>query len=143
MSSMRTDHRRPSETILLVEDEVFIRMDMAELLRESGYRVSEAANAGEAIDALSSKLTVDLVVTDVKMPGAMDGFALAEWIKTRRPGVEVVVTSGDARAKERADRSSKFGAFLPKPYTGRALLDLVAQALARRAPKAGDAASAA
>jgi CheY-like chemotaxis protein len=143
MSSARTNHRPPFETILLVEDEVLIRMDMAEFLRQSGYRVSEAANAAEAIDALDSKQIVDLVVTDVKMPGEMDGFALAEWIRARRPGVEVVVTSGDSRSKERAERSSAFGAFLPKPYTGRALLDLIARALAQRSPTIGGAAGAA
>jgi two-component system, response regulator PdtaR len=118
-------------------------MDTAEFLRQSGYHVSEAANATEAIDVLASKLTVDLVVTDVKMPGEMDGFALAEWIKTRRPCVEVVFTSGDSRSKELAERSLKFGAFLPKPYTGGALRDLIGRTLARRAPKTSKAADAA
>src|ERR1700739_3979762 len=106
MSSARTNHRPPFETILLVEDEVLTRMDMAEFLRQSGYRVSEAANAAEAIDALNSKLTVDLVITDVKMPGDVDGFALAEWVRTNRAGVEVIVASGDAESKRRAEQSS-------------------------------------
>jgi CheY-like chemotaxis protein len=142
MSDVTQDHRPPPETILFVEDEVLTRMDMAEFLRQSGYRVSEAATAAEAIDALGSKLTVDLVVTDVKMPGDMDGFALAEWIKTNRPGVEVIVASGDDSSKERAEQDSTFGLFLPKPYTGRALLDLVQQALTRRAPDLGAAGAA-
>ena len=143
MSDEVTDHRPPPETILFVEDEVLTRMDMAEFLRQSGYRVSEAASAAEAIDALSSKLAVDLVITDVRMPGDMDGFALAEWIRANRPGVEVIVTSGDALAKDVADQSLEFAAFLVKPYTGRALLDLVIQALAKRAPDIGGAAGAA
>ncbi|HLH49754.1 MAG TPA: response regulator [Roseiarcus sp.] len=143
MSDAVTDHRPPPETILFVEDEVLTRMDMAEFLRQSGYRVSEAASAAEAVDALSSKLAVDLVITDVRMPGDMDGLALAEWIKANRPGVEVIVTSGDALAKDVADQSLQFVAFLPKPYTGRALLDLVIQALAKRAPDIGGAAGAA
>jgi CheY-like chemotaxis protein len=126
MSDAVTDHRPPPETILFVEDEVLTRMDMA-----------------EAIDALSSKLAVDLVITDVRMPGDLDGFALAEWIKANRPGVEVIVTSGDALAKDVADQALEFGAFLVKPYTGRALLDLVIQALAKRAPDIGGAAGAA
>lgn len=110
---------------------------MAEFLRQSGYRVSEAVNAAEAIDALNTKFAVDLVVTDVRMPGNMDGFALAEWVRVNRAGVEVILCSGDLEAKEKAGRLQDVGAFLPKPYTGRALLDLVVQALARRAPNIG------
>lgn len=142
MSDATQDHRPPPETILFVEDEVLTRMDMAEFLRQSGFRVSEAANAAEAIDALSSKLTVDLVITDVKMPGDTDGFALAEWVRTNRPGVEVIVASGDADSKRRAEQSLTAGLFLPKPYTGRTLLDIVQQALARRMPDLGAAGAA-
>jgi CheY-like chemotaxis protein len=143
MDDAVAEHRPPPETILFVEDEVLIRMDMAEFLRQSGYRVSEAANVAEAIDALSSKFAVDLVVTDVKMPGSMDGFALAEWVRANRAGVEVIICSGDAEAKERASQSQILGAFLLKPYTGRALLDLVRQALAKGAPEMGGALGAA
>src|SRR5579872_2705059 len=137
------DHRPPPETILFVEDEVLVRMDMAEFLRQSGFRVSEAANATEAIDALNSKFAVDLVVTDVRMPGNMDGFALAEWVRANRAGVEVILCSGDADARERASKSPDLGGFLPKPYTGRALLDLVKQALAKGATEIGGALGAA
>jgi DNA-binding NtrC family response regulator len=135
------DHRPPPETILFVEDEVLTRMDMAEFLRQSGYRVSEASCAAEAIDALNSKFAVDLVVTDVRMPGDIDGFALAEWIRDHRPGVEIIICSGDPRSKERMSQSSKLGAFLAKPYTGRALLDLVKQALAKGTPEFDDGAA--
>jgi CheY-like chemotaxis protein len=126
-----TEHRPPPETILFVEDEVLTRMDMAEFLRQSGYRVSEAANAGEALDALNSKFAVDLVVTDVRMPGDMDGFALAQWVRDNRPGVEIIICSGDPGAKDRAAQTPNLGAFLSKPYTGRALLELAKQALAK------------
>jgi DNA-binding NtrC family response regulator len=143
MNDAVAEHRPPPETILFVEDEVLIRMDMAEFLRQSGYRVSEAANVAEAIDALNSKFAVDLVVTDVKMPGNMDGFALAEWVRANRAGVEVIICSGDSDAKERASQSPILGAFLLKPYTGRALLDLVRQALAKGAPEMGGALGAA
>jgi CheY-like chemotaxis protein len=137
------DHRPPPETILFVEDEVLTRMDMAEFLRQSGYRVSEAASAAEAIDALNSKFAVDLVVTDIRMPGETDGFGLAEWVRNNRPGVEVILSSGDPRSKERAEGLPELGPFLPKPYTGRALLDLVKQALAKRTPGASGVAGAA
>jgi DNA-binding NtrC family response regulator len=131
MDDAVTDHRPPPETILFVEDEVLIRMDMAEFLRQSGYRVSEAANAAEALDALNSKFAVDVVVTDVRMPGEMDGFALARWVRDNRPGVEIIICSGDPGSKDTANQSPNLGAFLTKPYTGRALLDLVKQALVK------------
>ena len=75
-------------------------MDMAEFLRECGYRVHEAANAREAVEALQSKFAVDLVFTDINLPDGMDGLELAEWIFTNRPGVRVVVATGGAPRTE-------------------------------------------
>jgi CheY-like chemotaxis protein len=128
---MADDHSPPPETILFVEDEAVTRMDMTDFLRQSGFTVTEAANAAEAVDILNSKLTIDLVITDVKMPGDMDGVVLARWVRENRPGVEVILVSGDTRSIEQLPTSGD-GAFLPKPYTGRALLDLVNEALAKR-----------
>jgi CheY-like chemotaxis protein len=59
----------PPETILFVEDEALVRMDMAEFLRECGYRVHEAATAEEAIEALQAKFVIDLVFTDINLSG--------------------------------------------------------------------------
>ena len=84
----------PPETVLFVEDEALIRMDMAEFLRECGYRVHEAANADEALEALQSKFAIDLVFTDINLPGGMDGLELSEWVLSNRPGVKVLVTTG-------------------------------------------------
>ncbi len=84
----------PPETVLFVEDEALIRMDMAEFLRECGYRVHEAANADEALEALQSKFAIDLVFTDINLPGGMDGLELSEWVLSNRPGVRVLVTTG-------------------------------------------------
>jgi CheY-like chemotaxis protein len=131
MDEADRDHRPPPETILFVEDETLIRMEMAEFLRQSNYRVSESANAAEALAALNSKLAIDLVFLDIMMPGDMDGIELAQWIRTNRPGVEVILTSGDAFSKERAAKAPDLGPFIDKPYTGRALLELVKEALAK------------
>ena len=78
----------PPETILFVEDEALVRMDMAEFLRECGYRVHEAATAEEA------KFLIDLVFTDINLSGGMNGLELAEWTLHHRPGVKVLVTTG-------------------------------------------------
>src|SRR5271165_6665101 len=112
------EHPAPPETILFVEDEALVRMDMAEFLRECGYRVHEAANASEALEALQSKFAIDLVFTDINLPGGMNGLELAEWILNNRPGVKTLITTG--RPIERGAPPMP-GAFLAEPYTGRDL----------------------
>ena len=64
----------PSATILVVEDEILIRMDLADYLRECGYHVIEASNADEAMAVLQSGREVGVALADVQMPGSMDGF---------------------------------------------------------------------
>ncbi len=120
----------PPQTILFVEDEALIRMDMAEFLRECGYRVHEAANANEALEALQAKFAIDLVFTDINLPGGMGGLELAEWISSNRPGVKTLITTG--RPLESV-APALAGRFLAKPYTGRDLLDRVKQALDKSA----------
>ena len=120
----------PAQTILFVEDEAVVRMDMAEFLRECGYRVHEAANAVEALEALQAKFAIDLVFTDINLPGGMNGLELAEWILSNRPGVKTLVTTGRPIEHSAPPRA---GAFLAKPYTGRDLLDRVKEALAKPA----------
>ena len=105
--------------VLVVDDEVLIRMMLCESLRQAGCEVIEAASADEALTVLATAPSPDVLVTDVKMPGALDGLELASRIRTTRPGVKVVVTSGHTPAQTAA---SVADAFLPKPF---ALGDLV------------------
>ena len=128
MSDSGSQIHAPAQTILFVEDEPLIRMDMAEFLRECGYRVHEAADGAEALQALQAKFAIDLVFTDINLPGGTNGLELAEWISSHRPGVKTLITTG--RPLERGAPPIA-GAFLAKPYTGRDLLDRVKQALAR------------
>jgi CheY-like chemotaxis protein len=125
----------PSETILFVEDEALVRMDMAQFLRECGYHVYEAASAKEAIEALQAKFVVDLVFTDINLPGGMDGLELGEWALSARPGVKVLVTTGDA--SRIVDIPQTIGPNLAKPYTSRDLLDRVRQALTKPSAEGG------
>ena len=106
----------PPETILFVEDETLVRMDMAEFLRECGYRVHEAATAKEAIEALQAKFVVDLVFTDINLLTGMNGLELADWTLNNRPGVKVLVTTGDA---SRTDIPQTVGLVLAKQYFAR------------------------
>jgi CheY-like chemotaxis protein len=69
-------------------------MDMAELLRECGFRVHEAADANEALEVLRAKFAVDLVFTDINFLNGMNGVELAEWTLRNCRGVKVLVTTG-------------------------------------------------
>lgn len=99
-------------TVLLVEDEALLRMLMAELLRDAGVRVIEAATADEALAVLTAGLHVDVVFTDVRMPGRMDGVALALALGRDRPEIPVLVTSGDLDPEV----ARQMATFIPKPY---------------------------
>src|SRR5690348_159246 len=83
-----------AQTVLVVEDELMVRLPMAEYLRDCGYSVLEAGNAGEAIDVINNCGPVNVVFSDVRMPGAMDGFGLAKWCETHHPDIPVLLTSG-------------------------------------------------
>ena len=77
-----------TDVVLVVEDEVLIRMVIADYLRTCGYRVIEAASADEALVILQhTEFQVDVVFSDIEMPGSMDGFALSKWLRANRPGV--------------------------------------------------------
>ena len=86
---------------------------LADDLREQGYAVIEAANADEALAVLRSSVAVDLVMTDVQMPGTIDGFVLAQVVRAERPSVKVVIGSGRVPAPELIEKAD---AFFLKPY---------------------------
>ena len=121
--------------ILVVEDEVLVRMVIADYLRDCGYRVFEAANVDEAKAVLTADTEVDLVFSDVQMPGASDGFELASWIRTHHPGVAVILTSGWAGAADKARDLCHAGPVVPKPYQHATVLRRI-QGLLRKAGRA-------
>jgi two-component system, response regulator PdtaR len=106
-------HDKPI-SILIVEDEALIRFAMAEELSDQGYRVFEAANADEAIAFLEAEPSIQIMFTDVDMPGSMDGLKLSAAVRNRWPPVKIVVTSGK-RLVEITDLPDG-GVFFAKPY---------------------------
>jgi CheY-like chemotaxis protein len=82
-----------AKSILVVEDEVFVRIDVAMSLENEGYRVTQAANAEEALAVLQTQTPVHLMLTDVSMPGLIDGLQLAAQVRTQWPGVKIVLMS--------------------------------------------------
>jgi len=89
---------RTPPTILVVDDEVLVRIAAAERLRAAGYAVIEAANAAEAIRLMGTAQRIDLVFSDIHMPGDMDGHQLGAWILRERPHIKVLLTTGTDRA---------------------------------------------
>ena len=103
----------PLPSILVVEDEMLIRSVVSMYLRDCGFQVVEAGNADEAVRVLESGLAVDLVFSDVNMPGSMNGFGLAEWLHHQRPGLHLILTSG---SRQKMDDLGKHRPLLAKPY---------------------------
>lgn len=112
-----------AQTILVVEDEFLIRFMLADSLREFGYQVLEAANGDEGFEILISGQVIDLIVTDVRMPGAIDGMELTRRSKLLAPARPVIVCSADLFKSQ----SRPADEFLAKPYTIEALAGLTAR----------------
>ncbi len=104
-------------TVLVVEDELFVREPIAEYLRDCGYHVLEAADAREAISLVDASAGVDVVFSDVRMPGDMDGFALAHWLRTHHPEVSVLLTSGYYAVRNRGGAAIEDVKLIEKPYS--------------------------
>jgi CheY-like chemotaxis protein len=99
-------------TILMVEDNADVRLMGATLLEEAGFEVHQAADADEALSMILEGLGFDLLFTDIVMPGAMDGVALAAEVRRLQPGVPVLLTTGWG------DRANDHGGLelIGKPY---------------------------
>jgi two-component system, response regulator PdtaR len=116
----------PTRTVILVvEDEPLVRIFMADFLEEAGFKVFEAVNADEAITVLQARPDVQTVITDIEMPGSMNGLDLAKTIHLRWPRIRIVVTSG--RARPGPDDLSDGAAFLAKPYRPETVIQMVQQ----------------
>lgn len=105
--------------VLVVEDEFLIRMVVSDHLRDCGYTVVEAFNGDEALDLLKSGAPFDLIFTDVRMPGAIDGLALLAYAVHHRPELPVVLTSG--HLDPRLAYGGGAANFLAKPCTPEAI----------------------
>ena len=117
--------RHEGKVALVVDDEVFARLYAAQILLDEGFTVLEAADAAEGLEILNQDSAVDVLFTDISMPGGMDGLALINKAREIRPDIALLVTSGLMQPKE-ADvaRGVKF---LPKPYTAYALMRMIRQ----------------
>jgi CheY-like chemotaxis protein len=107
------ESRRP--VVLIVEDELLLRMDAIDMIEAAGFEVVEAGNADEAIEVLESRRDITVVFTDIQMPGSMDGLKLARAVRGRWPPIKIVATSGHVEVSE--TDLPEGGRFLAKPYS--------------------------
>lgn len=116
--------------ILVVEDSALIRMSAVALVLFAGSKALEARDAYEAIRILEARADIDLVFTDVQMPGTIDGIKLAHYIRDRWPPVKLIVASGNAIIEE--SNLPAGSRFFAKPYENHAIADAMARMLSSR-----------
>lgn len=108
--------------ILVVEDDFLVCAFATEVLAAAGYRLLTAHTASEALEKLEAEPDVDLLFTDIVMPGGCDGLMLAEQAKARWAHLKVLYTSGYAARLVGTDAAPLLGPFMPKPYRPQQLL---------------------
>jgi two-component system, response regulator PdtaR len=108
-----------SHIILVVEDGVLLRMMFSDQLRAAGYRVLEASNADTALDLLRhDALNIAVVISDIDMPGSMNGIGLAHVIRLERPLIKIILVSGHEMPLDGVHHD----AFFAKPYNAPAII---------------------
>jgi DNA-binding NtrC family response regulator len=118
VNSARSEQQGPKRdepVLLLVEDDFDTRWAAAEWLRDAGFRVIEAGDAKEAMSVLSAGEHVDIVFSDVFMPGDFTGVFLAEWIAKHHPSIPVLLTSGAPKDAHIATAPESRQHFIEKP----------------------------
>jgi CheY-like chemotaxis protein len=113
---------------LLVEDEPLVRLLQVDILREANFWVLEAQDADEAFEMLKNRPDVRVVLTDVDMPGSLDGFEFARLVKQGWPEVGVIVISG--KTAPGPGDLPEGAAFAPKPLRPAALVERIHQVMA-------------
>ena len=135
MSSSNTEQGQASgrpHRILIVEDEFLIRLTLAEVLTDEGYTVMEAETADEAVKLLEQTPDIDVLLTDIQLPGQLDGRALVQHVRQTQPDLPVIFMTG------RPDAAVAHGAgareiYVAKPYLPSEICAAVRKMLAGQA----------
>lgn len=116
--------------VLVVEDEALLRLDAFDTLDRAGFEVCEAASASEALVVLDQRHDVAVVVTDVEMPGPLNGLDLARQVRKTRPEVAIILVSG--RTRPQPEEIPQEVEFLSKPYRTSTLITRVRAAAEKK-----------
>lgn len=99
-----------------------VRMTIAEYLRDCGYTVLEAGDAQQAMAIVDTDRSVNLVFSDVRMPGPVDGFGLAQWLRRTHPDIAVLLTSGYNHMRSLPPDLMRGTRLIEKPYSQAAVV---------------------
>jgi DNA-binding NtrC family response regulator len=125
------------QVVLVVDDEPMIRLALAVHLDEKGFEVREAGSADEAVAILQEPgCVVNLVFSDVRMPGEMDGIGLSRWIFENRPNIAVILASGDIGKMTAMDDLCGADA-ITKPYNYEVATNKIREAIRKKMPPLG------
>ena len=125
--------KQDAPTALVAEDDVLLRLALAEYLRDAGFHVLEAADGDEARKIVGASMRVDVLISDVHMAQPGEGIDLAHWIGANHPGLPVILTSGSRGvAASPALAACGNAVFVPKPYTERQMERLARSRISAR-----------
>lgn len=122
---MNADPEKSKLVILVVDGDVLVRLTIAEYLRGCGFTVLEAASGDEALVVLQTDRPVDVVFSEVELPGATDGFILSAWVRRHRPGTKTILTGSVRRSAHSAAGLCNDDGPLPKPYEQQIVLERI------------------
>ncbi len=122
-NALATERKQGPVSILVVEDSFDLRFTLSEWLRNQKYIVYEATSADEAKTLLSSSFSIDMVITDIEMPGSINGLGLVDYIKESKPCLNIAVVSGND--KHSAQLRNRDIPFFKKPYDLRQVSALI------------------
>jgi len=127
-----------SRTVLVLDDDVLVRMPVVQFLRDCGYHVVKAANTDEAITILQNTNTpVDVVLSEIDIPGSMNGFGFAQWARSVRPELKILLAGTPERTVQNAAELCEVGPTLKRPYDHKRVLHRIKRLLAARAEQGG------
>lgn len=114
--------------ILVVDDNDGVRELACVILQSAGYQVTSAASGDEALFEIAADRAIGLLLTDIMMPGRLDGWELARWSRFLRPSLPIIYMTGYSK-KPPGEQAGGFGPIMQKPWTAAQLLSMVRQAL--------------
>jgi len=110
-------------TIVIVEDDILANEHLEFILQQAGYVVLSATSADEAAELLEDREDVRLIVTDINLPGTVNGLKLAATAKAQQPDMNVIIVTGYSAPKN--DEIPPGSLFIPKPYNARKMIEAV------------------
>ena len=124
------DHPVVPAVVLVVEDEMLLRMRAVDIVEDAGFTSVEAVDADEAVAILESRSDIAMVFTDIQMPGSMDGLDLARTVHDRWPAIKIILVSGRLELSER--KRPVNSRFFQKPFAMKQMIDGLQEMISSR-----------